>query len=286
MEPFTPEIRHQFELYIQSRDYTNRYRMEPQKLREIRIFCHDPEWPVSSTAENNVKTLAKNFFINEDGVLMRKANPPQNEYHREVITEDRAFDIIQDVHCNLLAHAGKTKTYWHINNHYYGINKDESRITEKSNRWLDKEVKEVRRLVKKILRMNSGATQEGTDQEVASALIKEDVITEDPKQRTLPRCPAGPLLDREVARREIEKAARPNVMSSKNLNQLKRELRAHQAQLETEARQERFELDKGKRETSIFGLKGPNYRMADLQINWELKFTLHFWKRLNLGKAA
>ncbi|KAF8464682.1 hypothetical protein BDZ91DRAFT_795568 [Kalaharituber pfeilii] len=50
--------------------------------------------------------------------------------------------------------------------------------------------------------------------------------------------------------------------------------------------QEGYELDQGKREVMIFGVKGPDYRMAGLLEDWELKFNWHFRQRLSLEKAA
>ncbi|KAF8476854.1 hypothetical protein BDZ91DRAFT_787475 [Kalaharituber pfeilii] len=76
------------------------------------------------------------------------------------------------------------------------------------------------------------------------------------------------------------------VIANRSLTQLKKAIKTHRAELESEAEKERFQLDQAKRDNRHIEIKGPDYRLVGLNVDWELKFDPLFRKRLNLGKAA
>lgn len=73
--------------------------------------------------------MAKAYCINNEGVLLRQAKPPQCPMNREVVGENQVFDVVRGAHLEL-AHAGKNKTFHTVNRRYYGITKEEVSINQ------------------------------------------------------------------------------------------------------------------------------------------------------------
>jgi hypothetical protein len=123
INPFPNDARLAFQSYIQDPDYINRERIPYAKWRQMHIFIDDPALKPANPAESNLKYRATTEFHLTHNKLYKNSDSRFQE-PRYVVPESEAFDIIINIHLQLL-HAGRDKVWSAVQKSYYGISRQE-----------------------------------------------------------------------------------------------------------------------------------------------------------------
>ena len=109
--------------------------MAPEKYRLLEMFLRTPELRPSNKLEADIQTQVHGYQLDIDptsNTLWRLHDSGHME-DRKVISEDIAFNTITGVHYQH-AYLGKNKTLDLVREKFYGITKEEVRLTyNKSN---------------------------------------------------------------------------------------------------------------------------------------------------------
>lgn len=126
--PFPPELKQAFLGYITEDGYTNRERVSQARIIRYSAFLENPDLKPSNQADSTMKFEARNSYELIDKKLHRKPDETHLQ-PRYVVPRNEACDIIVKKHLQL-AHPGRNKLYYAIDQQYYGIKRDECHWVE------------------------------------------------------------------------------------------------------------------------------------------------------------
>lgn len=119
IEAFNSKAREAFHFMLEGRKDASRERFTvTEKQRAIRWLTEDPPERGLDAATSKKRSHIKDQFEYSEGKLWRR--PGKVKPRREVITEDRLWDIIITVH-DSLGHAGQQATAKKCGHDYYGM---------------------------------------------------------------------------------------------------------------------------------------------------------------------
>jgi hypothetical protein len=108
---------------IQDEKYECRERMSTYKWTEMQLYLDNPDRPVPTQADRNIKHFVKERYMLVNRCLHRK---PEGKYTepRYAVSPNEVFEVIKNEHLRLY-HIGRDKLYYKVCQRFHRIKKEE-----------------------------------------------------------------------------------------------------------------------------------------------------------------